>query len=111
MGQVHVRAGVLEDVGRPVPAIGGLENHLGFGPGGCDGLRELEGLAQDLFDAEGLSVLGHPMDRRAATMQVDSDVLSHRASSSFEVSFCKTELARISQGAEAPPLHRIRKVS
>ena len=29
------------------------------------------------------------------------------ASSSFEVFFCKTEHARISQGAEAPPLHRI----
>ena len=31
------------------------------------------------------------------------------ASSSFEVFFCKTEHARISQGAEAPPLHRIRR--
>jgi hypothetical protein len=33
MGEVHVGAELLEDIGRPVPAIGGLEDHLGLGPG------------------------------------------------------------------------------
>lgn len=76
----------------------GLRDRLRVhGPG------ELEGLAQNALGAEDLSGLCHPIDGRAASMEVDSDALCRRASSYFEVSFCKSELARISQGAEAHP--------
>jgi hypothetical protein len=54
MGQVDAGAEVLEDVGRPVPAIGGFQDHLGLGPGGGHGLGELEGLARDPHAAEDL---------------------------------------------------------
>jgi hypothetical protein len=78
MGDVHAGAEVLEQVGRPVPAIGGFEHHLGLGPGGGHGLGELEGLAHEALGAEHLTVLCHPDDGGAATMQVYSDVPSHR---------------------------------
>ena len=78
VGQVHVGAEVLEQIGRPVPAIGGFEDHLGLGPGGGHGLGELEGLADEAFGAEHLAVFCHPDDGGAASVQVDSDVLSHR---------------------------------
>ena len=51
------------------------------------GLGKLEGLARNPLDAEDFSLLGHPVNGGTATMQVDSDILSHRASSSFEASF------------------------
>ena len=78
MGEVHVGAELLEQIGGPVPAIGGFEDHLGLGPGGGHGLGELEGLADEALGAEHLAVFCHPNDGGAATMQVDSDVLSHR---------------------------------
>jgi len=100
VGQVDVGAALLEDVGRPVPAIGGFEDHLAFGPGGCDGLSELEGLAQDLLDAEGL---GHPMDRRAATMHVDPTYCPIEASSSFEVFFARPSMLGSHKGRRPRP--------
>ena len=78
MGEVHVGAEVLEDIGRPVPAIGGFEHHLGLWPGGGHGLGEFEGLADEALGAEHLAVFCHPNDGGTASMQVDSDVLSHR---------------------------------
>ena len=62
MGQVDVGAEVLEDIGRPVPAIGGFEDHLGLGPGSGHGLGELEGLADEALGAEHLAVFCHPDD-------------------------------------------------
>jgi len=76
VGEVHVGAELLEKIGRPVPAIGGLEDHFGLGPGSGHGLGELEGLADEAFGAEHLAVFCHPDDGGAASMQVDSDVLS-----------------------------------
>ena len=78
MGEVPVGAEVLEKISGPVPAVGGLEHDFGLGPGRGHGLGELEGLADEAFGAEHLAVFCHPNDGRAATMQVDSDVLSHR---------------------------------
>ncbi len=106
---MHVGAELLENIGGPIPAIGGFEHHLGLGPGGGHGLGEFEGLANEAFGAEHLAVLCHPDDGGAASMQVYSDVLSHRGLLLLRgCLFCKTEHARISQGAEAPPLHGIR---
>ena len=113
MGQVDMGAEVFQDVGRPVPAVGGFEDHFGLGSGGRHGLGELEGLAQDLLDAEDLAVFGHPVDGGAATVQVDSDVLSfHRGLLLLSrVLFVEARvwftMLGSSRGAEAPPLHRI----
>ena len=62
-----MRAELLEHIGRPVPAIGGFEDHLGLGPGGGHGLGEFEGLADEAFGAEHLAVFCHPDDGRAAS--------------------------------------------
>ena len=70
-------AEALEYIGGPVPAIGGLEHQFGLGPGSSHGLGELERLADEALGAEHLAVLCHPHDGRVASMQVDSDVLSH----------------------------------
>ena len=70
----------------------------------------LDGVARYIQDvgAEHLAVFCHSDDGGAASMQIDSDVLSHRGLLLYRgFLFCKTEHARISQGAEAPPLHRI----
>ena len=71
VSEVHVGAEVLEQVGGPVPAIGGFEDHVGLGPGNGRGLGELEGLADEAYGAEHLAVFCHPDDGGAATMQVD----------------------------------------
>ena len=68
MGEVHVGAEVLENIGRPVPAIGGFEDHLGLGPGRGHGLGEFEGLTDEAFGAEHLAVFSHSNDGRAASM-------------------------------------------
>ena len=68
MGEVHVGAEVLENIGRPVPAIGGFEDHLGLGPGSGHGLGEFEGLTDEAFGAEHLAVFSHSNDGRAASM-------------------------------------------
>jgi hypothetical protein len=56
IGQMDVGAEVLEQIGGPVPAIGGLEDHLGSLAGYCHGLAELEGLARDEHTAERLAL-------------------------------------------------------
>ena len=42
MGEVHVGAEPLENIGHPVTAIRGFEDHLGPGPGGGQVLGEFE---------------------------------------------------------------------
>jgi len=79
MRQMHGGPEFLEDVGGPVPAIGGLEDDLRrlacFG----HDLSQLEGLAHDLPTGEHLAVSGHPDNRGGPAVQVDSHVLSlHR---------------------------------
>ena len=44
VSKVHMGAELLERVSRPIPAIGGFEDHLGLGPSSGHGLGELEGL-------------------------------------------------------------------
>jgi hypothetical protein len=56
------------------------------GPGRIKSPFLFEGLAHDASGAEHLAVFCHPDDGRAATMQVDSDVLSHRGLLPFDVS-------------------------
>ena len=52
MGEMDVGAELFEDVGGPIPAIGGLEDDLRFGPRSGHGLGELKRLTQDPFAAE-----------------------------------------------------------
>ena len=49
---MDVGAELLEEVGRPLPAIGRLEHHLGLGAGGGHDLGELERLAHDALAAQ-----------------------------------------------------------
>ena len=79
MGEVDVGAEVLEQIGGPVPAIGGLEDHLGIWSGFCHGLGELEGLARDAHAGRGrLPPLTSGRSWRCGG-EVDSDVLAfHR---------------------------------
>jgi hypothetical protein len=109
MGQVHMGAELVEQIGGPVPAIGGFEDHLGLGPGGGHGLGEFEGLAHDALCAEHLAVVCHPDDGCAASMQVDSDVLSHRGLLLFRGFYLQdracSDLTR--GGGPAPSSHQV----
>jgi hypothetical protein len=76
MDEVDLGPEFLEQVGRPVPAIGGLQGHLGLLAGPADGLPELPRFARDVGRLEDLAILVHAHHHRAAAVQVDSHVLS-----------------------------------
>jgi hypothetical protein len=102
-----VGAEVLEKIGRQVPAIGGFKDHLGLGPGGDHGLGEFEGVAHDAFGAEHLAVLCHPDDGGAASVQVYSDVLSHRGLLLFRVFLQDRACSDLTRGGgPAPSSHQ-----
>jgi len=86
MHQMHTGAVRLEQVGRPVPAVGRLESDLGIRARLRHRHRELHRVIHHLVYAEHLTVLGHPHDDRPSSMQVDTDVLSllHVGASSVE---------------------------
>ena len=75
VGQVDRGAALLEDVSRPVPAIGGLEDHLRV----LSGLGQLDGqglgVVVDADRLEGLARLSSPDDDAASSVQIDADIL------------------------------------
>ena len=79
MGQVQVMAVGSEQIGQPVPAIGGLEGHLRplAGLGHCQ--RHGHRVVRDAHGVEDGAGFVHCHDDRPAAMQVDPDVASfHR---------------------------------
>ena len=74
--EMHSCAVGLEEIGRPVPAIGALEGHLGIGAGPRDREGELERIVLDPDGLEHAAVLGHAHDHRPPPVQVDSHILS-----------------------------------
>jgi hypothetical protein len=102
-------AACLEQVGRPVPAVGRLQHDLGVGAGLGQFQRQRHRV---VIDADGLQHLprrGHAHDHRAAAVQVDPDVLfSHGASLAVAgVTPLSVRYLGSSRGAEAPLLHGI----
>jgi len=79
MGQMDIGAELFEEIGRPIPAVGGLQYHLRLGSGLGHRFCEFERLTRDAHTAEHPPVIRHPVNGRAATVQIDSNVLSlHR---------------------------------
>ncbi len=72
---MNPRAGGLEGVHRPVPAIGRLENDLGILPGASHHGVEPVHIVEDLRGLEQLTGLGGPDQHAATPMQIDTDEL------------------------------------
>jgi hypothetical protein len=71
----------LEQVGGPVPAVGGLEHDLGVGAGLGELERQRDWVVVDADGLQHLARRGHADDHRAAAVQVDPDILfTHGAS-------------------------------
>ena len=75
VGEVDVGAELVQDVGSPVPAAGGLEDDLGVLAGRCDHLGEGDRVVVDADRLEALAVLVGSDDQRPALVQIDGDVL------------------------------------
>jgi hypothetical protein len=113
VGQVHGQALIPEKIHRPIPAIGGLDDHLWACSVLEDGLEESLRIVGDALAAEPVAFGVHREDDRAAAMEVDSYVVSHWGLLLFverfglwkpRVSYGRSDLSR---GAEAPLLHHI----
>jgi hypothetical protein len=81
MHQMHLRALRLEDVDRPVPAVGGLDRHLGVRSRLLDRHRQRHRIVVDAAHAELLTTPVLTDDQRPAAMQINRDVLSFHGSS------------------------------
>ena len=68
--QVHLGASVRQRVRRPVPAVAGLQHHLGVQARPPDLRRQPRRAVGDPRRAELLAVLGHPDQYRPAAVQV-----------------------------------------
>ena len=75
MGQVHVAPALLDHIGRPVPAIGRFEDHLGMLTGLGQLGRQDNRIVVDPDRVERLSCLVAPHDHAAAPVQIDADIL------------------------------------
>jgi hypothetical protein len=79
--QMHGGAQVLQHVHGPVPAVGGLDGHLGVRPGVDKGLGQCDGAVVDALDRELGAGLVLPHDQRPGQVQIHCGVLSvHRSS-------------------------------
>jgi len=108
---MDVGAELFEQIGCPIPSIGRFQNDFWMLAGLGHGLGQLERLARYSHTAEHLALGVHPIDRRGAAVQIDSDVLSlHRGLPCRGLVCGNPEHcnARIPRGAEAPLLHNIR---
>ena len=77
VGEVDLAAQLLEQVGRPVPAVARLKDDLGVLAGGHDCLFERQKVVVvDLGHLEGLALGAAPDDDAPAPVQVDTDILS-----------------------------------
>jgi hypothetical protein len=74
---VDLAAELVEQIGRPVPAVARLEDDLGVLAGGHDCLFESEQVGVvDLGHLEGLAFAAAPDDDAPAPVQVDTDIFS-----------------------------------
>jgi hypothetical protein len=81
MRQMHPEPRLLEQVDRPVPAVGRLDHDLGVRAGLAHGLEQRHRIIRDAHTVELLASRVHRIDHRPATMQINPDVRSlHRAS-------------------------------
>ena len=75
VGQMDPASAGLDDIGGPVPTVGGLDDHLGV----LAGLGQLGGqglwVIVDPNGVEGLAGLVAPNDDAAASVQIDADIL------------------------------------
>ena len=79
VGEVDSGAELLEDVSRPVPPEGRLQDHLRFGAGGRHCFRQGHRAVVDPDLGQDLALRVLPHNHRPAPVQVDPDVLSfHR---------------------------------
>jgi hypothetical protein len=78
--QVHLRPHLGENVCRPVPATGCLENDLGIfaGSGHCG--SEVDGVVVDADPFDPLALLVGSHDERTTLVQIDCHLLSHGVS-------------------------------
>ena len=107
---MHGSAARLQQVGGPVPAVGGLEHDLGVGAGLGEFQRQRHRVVVDPHGLQHLALAGHAHDDQAAAVQVDPDVLfSHGASLTVAgVNGPSVQHSVSSRGAEAPLLHGIK---
>jgi hypothetical protein len=75
MSQVRVRTLGGDHIGRPVPAISGLQHHLRGLPGPTQHIRQPVGVVDNPRGLQHLPGLGHPHDHAAAPVQVDTHEL------------------------------------
>jgi hypothetical protein len=75
VGQMDVCPGRLQGVGCPVPAVGGLQDHVGAASGLLDLQAECHRVVQDAHRTEPDAVLGLPHLHEPPAMQVDTNVL------------------------------------
>ena len=77
--EADVRAGVLESVDEPIPAIGGFDRDLRIRARLRDLERDRDRIVVQVHRTDDLAGFVHPHDRAATTMQINPDVLSlHR---------------------------------
>jgi hypothetical protein len=72
MRQMHLGARVGQHVGRPVPAVGGLQHDLRVLAGLGDLGRQRHRIVVDARAAQPVAVLGHPHQHRPAPVQIDT---------------------------------------
>jgi hypothetical protein len=72
MRQVHLGAGGLQHVGRPIPAVRRFQDHLRI-PTGLGHLQtEHDRVVVDAYRLQPLARLRHPHDHAAAPVQIDT---------------------------------------
>ncbi len=72
---MNLCSGRLEHVGRPVPAVSGLQDHVRAGPGLLDLQAQGYRVVDDSYRAQLLALIGLPHDDGSPAVQVDADVL------------------------------------
>jgi hypothetical protein len=75
MRQMNRRAAGLQHIGRPIPAVGGLQHHLRVRPGLGHLARQRDRVVVDADLLEHLAVFILPDDHRPSTVQVDAYIL------------------------------------
>jgi hypothetical protein len=75
MSQMHVGAGRLEGIDRPVPAVGRLEDDLRVDPGTRHHPIQRIDIIGDPDRLQHLTGIGRPNQHRAAPMQIDTHEL------------------------------------
>ena len=110
VGQVDDIAVFLEQIDRPIPAVGGLDHHVAAPGGLAHFLGQPDRVIVDSDAVDLFACLVHPIDHRTPAVQVDPTYsLPTGASLLVELRASPVSIVRVelSRGAEAPLLHRI----